>query len=163
MRLISLSLLCVLVSTAAFRLSAESAVPVDLATRARGAARVVLGSVERVRPEYQRTEFGDEIIVSIAEIRVREVLKGTGRAGDAMTIDVEGGTVNGITLRVSDMPTIGAGEAAVFFIARNGQGRNVPHLRGQGILRLDDNGRVRGSSVTVDDVRQAVANSRQAR
>ena len=163
MRLTSLMMLGILVSSSVPRLSAESAVPVDLATRARGAARVVVGSVERVRPEYQRNEFGDEIIVSVAEVRVREVLKGTGRAGDALTVDVEGGTVNGITLRVSDMPTMGAGEAAVFFIARNGQGRNVPHLRGQGVLKLDDSGRVRGSSVTVDDVRQAVASSRQAR
>ena len=162
MRLTSLLVLCVLVSTAALRLSAESAVPVDLPTRARGAARVVVGSVERVRPEYQRNEFGDEIIVSVAEVRVRDVLKGTGRVGDAMTIDVEGGTVGDITLRVSDMPTVRAGEEAVFFMARNSQGRNVPYLRGQGILKLDDSGRVRGSSLTVDDVRQAV-NSRQAR
>ena len=163
MRLKTLLLLSLLMIPAASRLSAESAVSTDLPTRARGAARVVVATVERVRAERHRNEFGDELIVSRAEVRVKDVLKGNGAAGDALVVDVEGGTVNGITLRVSDMPTMSTGEEAVFFIEQNRDGRNVPHRRGQGILKLDANGRIRGSDLTVDDVRKAVASSRQAR
>jgi hypothetical protein len=93
-------------------------------------------------------------------VRVHDVLKGAGGAGDLLVVDVEGGTVDDVTLRVSDLPTMSAGEDAVFFVAQNRQGRNVPHRRGQGILKLDANGRVRGSNLTVDDVRNAVANAR---
>ena len=96
-------------------------------------------------------------------MRVREVLKGAGRAGDALTIDVEGGTVDGITLRVSDMPAMAPGEQAVLFVNKNRQGHNVPHLRGQGILKFDTNGRVLGTSLAIDDVRRAVAAGKQAR
>ncbi len=156
-------LLCLLAIPAVMPLAADSSANVDLPTRARGAALVVVGAVERVRAEYQRNEFGDRLIVSVAEVRVREVLKGTGSAGDALTIDVEGGTVDGITLRVSDMPTMAPGEQAVLFVSKNRQGHNVPHLRGQGILKFDTNGRVLGTGLTIDDVRRAVAAGKQAR
>ena len=163
MRYTTTLLLCLLVIPAVMPLSAESGANVDLPTRARGAALVVVGEVERVRAEYQRNEFGDRLIVSVAEVRVREVLKGTANAGDALTIDVEGGTVDGITLRVSDMPTMAPGEQAVLFVNKNRQGHNVPHLRGQGILKFDTNGRVLGTSLAIDDVRRAVATGKQAR
>ena len=163
MRLKTLLLLSLVMIPAASRLSAESAVSADLPTRARGAARVVVAKVERVRAERQRNEFGDELIVSRAEVRVKAVLKGQGAAGDAMVVDVEGGTLDGITLRVSDMPSLSTGEEAVFFVTQDKQGRTVPHLRGQGVLKLDANGRIHGSNLTVDDVRTAVATSRQAR
>ena len=156
-------LLCLLAIPAAMPLSADSSANVDLPTRARGAALVVVGAVERVRAEYQRNEFGDQLIVSVAEVRVRDILKGAGSAGEALTIDVEGGTVDGVTLRVSDMPTMASGEEAVFFVNKNRQGRNVPHLRGNGILKLDANGRVLGTGLTVDDVRRAVAAGKQGK
>ena len=156
-------LLCLLAIPAVMPLAADSSANVDLPTRARGAALVVVGAVERVRAEYQLNEFGDRLIVSVAEVRVREVLKGTGSAGDALTIDVEGGTVDGITLRVSDMPAMAPGEQAVLFVNKNRQGHNVPHLRGHGILKFDTNGRVLGTGLTIDDVRRAVAAGKQAR
>ena len=156
-------LLCLLAIPAVMPLSADSSANVDLPTRARGAALVVVGAVERVRSEYQRNEFGDRLIVSIAEVRVREVLKGTGSAGDALTIEVEGGTVDGMTLRVSDMPTMAPGEQTVLFVNKNRQGRNVPHLRGHGILKFDTNGRVLRTGLTIDDVRRAVTAGKQAR
>jgi hypothetical protein len=135
---------------------ADNGVQLDLPTRARGADSVVVGSVERVRAEYHRNEYGDQLIVTRTEVRVREVLKGNGKAGDALTVDVEGGTVGDITLRVSDMPTMVPGERAVFFLSQNKQGRQVPHLRGHGIMKLDANSRVHGTSLSVDDVRRAV-------
>jgi hypothetical protein len=148
------------VLTAASTLSAETGVPVDLTTRARGAGHVLVAVVERVRADYQRNEFGDVLIVSHAQVRVREVLKGASVAGDDLTLDVEGGTVDGISLRVSDLQPLEPGDQAVLFIDETRDGRKVPHLRGQGILKVDTNGRVKGSNLTVDDVRRAVASAR---
>jgi hypothetical protein len=154
--LLALSLL-----TGATTLSADSSQPVDLSTRARGAGHVVVALVERVRADYQRNEFGDVLIVSHAQVRVREVLKGTSVAGDNLTLDVEGGTVDGVTLRVSDIQPLEAGEQAILFIDETRDGRKVPHLRGQGIVKVDTNGRLRGSELTVDDVRRAVARAQR--
>jgi hypothetical protein len=153
---------CLTLLAAGSRLSADS-VPVDLSTRARGASHVVVALVERVRADYQRNEFGDVLIVSHAQVRVREVLKGASVPGDDLTVDVEGGTVDGITLHVSDVEPLNAGENAVLFIDETRDGRKVPHLRGQGIVKVDANGRLQGSNLTVDDVRRAVANSRGQR
>ena len=136
---------------------ADTGVPVDLPARARGAERIVVASIERVRPQYQKNEFGDELIVSHAELRVSEVLKGPATTSEAITIEVEGGTVDGITLSVSDLPAVAPGERAVFFLGRDRRGQTVPHLRGQGILKLDAMDRVAGTSTTLADVRRAVS------
>lgn len=133
---------------------ADNMVPVDVRTRARGADRVVVAEVGPVESAYQRNEHGDALIVSRAELRVQQVLKGQVRAGESQLVEVEGGTVGDITLRVSDMPRLSRGERAIFFLSRNRQGRLVPHLRGLGVLRLDATDRVQGTNLTLDDVRQ---------
>lgn len=156
-------LLSLSVLTAGSTLSADSGAPVDLTTRARGAGHVVVALVERVRADYQRNEFGDVLIVSHAQVRVREVLKGASMTGDDLTVDVEGGTVDGVTLKVSDLQPLEAGDQAVLFIDETRDGRKVPHLRGQGIVKVDSNGRLQGSNLTVDDVRRAVTNARGQR
>ena len=138
-------------------LLADDADQIDLPGRARGAEQVVVASVEQVDAEYYENEFGDRLIVSRARVRVREVLGGAGKPGDALTVDIEGGTVGEVTLRVSDMPSMGRGEQAVFFLSQNKRGRRVPHMRGQGILKVDANSRVQGTSLTVGDVRRAVS------
>lgn len=83
---------------------------------------------------------------------MEEVVKGP--AGPA-TLVLEGGTVDGITLRVSSLPTLARGERAVFFL-ETGQddGQFRPHLRGQGILKLDSSNRVPRSSLTLDEIRR---------
>jgi hypothetical protein len=70
-------------------------------------------------------------------------------------MDLEGGTLDGFTLRVSDLPAIQPGERAVFFLDQNESGITTPHLRGQGILKLDDNNFVTGSGLRVEDIRNA--------
>jgi len=47
------------------------------------------------------------------------------------------------------------GDRAVFFLDGNGNG-HVPHGRGRGILKLDDDDRVEGSDITLDQVKTAV-------
>ena len=142
---------------AAVPVMADSASPIALAARAKGAERIVVASIERVRAEYQKNEFGDALIVTHAELRVAEVLKGQAKNGEAITVEVEGGTIDGITLSVSDLPTVAAGENAVFFLGRGRRGEVVPHLRGQGILKLDALQRVAGTATTLADVRSAVS------
>ena len=54
-----------------------------------------------------------------------------------MSLDLEGGTLDGFTLRVSSLPTLVPGERAVFFLD-GGNGGYHAHLKGQGILKLDE-------------------------
>jgi hypothetical protein len=129
--------------------------PVPIADRARGAERVVVGHVVGVEPVWRTNDYGDRLIVSIVHLVVDETIKGD--AQSTMDIDVEGGTIGTLTLRVSDEQPFVAGERAVFFLQRNSRGRLVPHLRGQGLLKLDRTNRVPGSSLTLDEIRRTIA------
>jgi hypothetical protein len=135
-------------------LEADSSLSVNVQTRAKGAERVVVAAVENVQPIYAKNEFGDDLIVTRTLVRISEVMKGKDiAAGEAMDVDVEGGTVGDITLRVSDMPSVARGEKAILFLTRSKNGRLVPHMRGLGILKLDKSGRVQGTDVTLDELR----------
>jgi hypothetical protein len=125
--------------------------PVPIPERARGAERVVVATVVATNARYERNDFGDELIVTHADLAVEEVIKGQ---QGPVTLALEGGTLDGITLRVSDLPALSNGERAVFFLTPRRNGEFDPHLRGQGILKLDNANRVRGSSLTVDEIRR---------
>jgi hypothetical protein len=138
-------------------LLASSTLSVDLSARARGADGVVVASVDRVTATYERNKYGDELIVTHAELVVGEVLKGSSvMSGQHLVVDVEGGTVGDVTLRVSDLPRVSAGERAVFYLHRESNGRLTPYLRGQGILKLDAQNRILGSTLSLGDVRSTV-------
>jgi len=128
--------------------------PVSIQDRARGSERVVVASISDVTATHERNEFGDELIVSHAKLAVEENLKGN---GGAATVDVDGGTLDGMTLRVSSLPTVSRGDRAVFFLERGPAGQLRPHLRGQGILKLDQTNHVKGSSLSLDDIRHMVS------
>lgn len=130
----------------------QDAAPVPLAERTRGAERVVVGRVAAVESAWHVNEFGDRLIVSTLRVTVNETLKGTPQS--SVDVDVEGGTVGGVTLRVSDQESLIPGERAVFYLKRNVRGRLVPHLRGQGLLKLDPSDRVPNSSLTLDTIRR---------
>ena len=53
----------------------------------------------------------------------------------------------------------GKGERAVFFLAPAGGGEFQPHLRGQGILKLDKDDRVADSSLTLAEIRRLAASA----
>ena len=134
----------------------DTAVP--LSDRARGAERVVVGRVAAVNPHWRVNEFGDRLIVSIARVTVEQTLKGESQA--AVDVEIEGGTIGDLTLRVSDLSPVAPGDRAVFYLERTARGALVPHLRGQGMLRLDRSNRVPGSSLTLDEIRRTVADAR---
>jgi hypothetical protein len=126
--------------------------PATIEERAQGAERVVVATITNVTSRFAHNEFGDELIVSQATLAVEESIKG---ASEAMTtLDYEGGTVNGVTLKVSTLPILSRGERAVFFMTRGKKGELKPHLRGQGILKLDTKNHVENSSLTLEDVRR---------
>ena len=144
---------CLLGSNLAAR--ANQATPVPLAERARGAERVVVGRVASVAPVWQVNEFGDRLIVSVVRVVVNETLKG--QALPTLDVEVEGGTIGEVTLHVSDETSFSPGERAVFYLKRTARGTFVPHLRGDGLLKLDASNRVAGSTVTLGDIRREAA------
>jgi hypothetical protein len=135
--------------------SAGQEAPVPLAERARGAELVIVGRVARVESVWQINEFGDRLIVSIVRVAVNETLKG--QASQTLDVEVEGGTIGELSLHVSDQTSFSPGDRAVFYLKRNARGALVPHLRGQGLLKLDVSDRVPGSSLTLGEIRRQVA------
>jgi hypothetical protein len=129
-----------------------------LAERARGAARVVVATVTETEAALEVNEHGDELIVTRARLRVEEALKGS---ADAAVITVEGGTLDGVTMRASTLPSLTRGERAVFFLEPGKRGELRPHLRGRGILKLDSHETVPGSSLTLSEIRKAVRAAKQ--
>jgi hypothetical protein len=136
--------------------------PSDLTGLARAAERVVVATVTRVEPVFQKNEHGDELIVSRTHLRIDTVLKGNRPAPEeeAVVVEVEGGTIGELTLDVSDLPTLERGERAVLFLSKNARGANVPEGRGEGILKLDPSDRVTGTGLTLAEIRAAVERGR---
>jgi hypothetical protein len=153
----ALVLLVVCAATAS-TVSASIGFPVGVEARARGASRVVVATVSDVYSRFDTNEFGDQLIISQVLLNVDESLKGT--AATVVAVDVEGGTIGDLTLRVSDMPTVRTGERGVFFLSPGKGATYLLHRRGLGLLKLDANGKVRGSDMTIADVRAAVRASR---
>jgi hypothetical protein len=133
----------------------QDAVVVPLSERARGAERVIVGRVATVTPAWRVNEFGDRLIISTLRISVDETLKGPAQPN--LDVEVEGGTIAGLTLHVSDQEPLAPGDRGVFYLKRTTGGILVPHLRGQGFLRLDRSDRVPNSSLTLDEIRRTVA------
>jgi hypothetical protein len=127
--------------------------PASIQERARGSDRIVVASISDVTASHETNEFGDKLIVSHAKLAVEETMKGP---SEPATVDVIGGTLDGYTLHVSSLPLVTRGDRAVFFLERGKNGKLQPHLRGQGILKLDTSNNVRGSSLTLDDIRRMV-------
>ena len=146
---LAVALVCVSAST----VRAEVGPPTDIAAHSRGAGKVVVARISDVHSTFATNRFGDQLIVSNAVLGVLETLKGAPQAVTMVT--VEGGTVGDLTLRVSDMQELKEGERAVFFLDADGLS-NVPHGRGRGILKLDDDDKVTGSNLTLAQVKNAV-------
>ena len=137
---------------------AQEGPPVPLVERARGAEQIVLGRVASVSQEYRVNDFGDRLIVSVVHVAVDETLKGNSQA--TVDVEVEGGTIGSVTLHVSDQQSFAPGDRSVFYLTRSRRGTMVPHLRGQGTLKLDRTSRVPNSSLTLDEIRRTVAAAR---
>lgn len=80
------------------------------------ADRIVRGKVRNLSSRAGRNEYGDELIYSDIYISVTEALKGD---RSDLILTVEGGTVNGITLTVSDSPEFKIGEEILVFVKKD--------------------------------------------
>ena len=126
--------------------------PIDIRERAQGAGKVVVATATTVTPVWRTNSYGDQLSVSLVGLQVEETMKG--EPANFVTLDLEGGTIGDITLHVSSLPSLKPGERAVFFLDETGSGSHVPHLKGLGILKLETNNQVRGSSLRLDDIRR---------
>jgi hypothetical protein len=144
-------------SLAFVSLSADIAPPKDIPSRAKEAGRIVVARVTDVRAQFASNEFGDQLIVSTAQVEVAETLKGA--PASVLDIEYEGGTVGDLTLKVSDLPSLEPGERAVFFLDAGRGVSFVPHDRGRGILKLSESDEVENSSMTLSDVREQIRES----
>lgn len=147
-------LLLALFVCAAVTVSADIGPQGDVTGRARGAGRIVVGRVADVQSRFGTNRFGDQLIVSTVVVDVLENMKGPGDA--QVRVEVEGGTVGDLTLKVSDMTALRTGDRAVFFLNRVDGGAHVPQGRGRGIMKLGADDRVEGSAQTLADVRRQV-------
>jgi hypothetical protein len=141
---------CVMASTVISAASNGRIATLD--ERISGAQRVVVASARSVDARWRENTYGDRLIVSRVLLDVEETLKGSA-ATNAIWMDLEGGTLDGFTLKVSDLPDLRPGERAVFFLDQGENGVAMPHLRGQGILKLDQDNVVTGSSLRLDVIR----------
>lgn len=137
---------------------AERSFPTPLEERARGAERVVVATVVGTTASYRENAHGDRLIVTKAKLRVESHWKGAPIT--TLDVDVEGGTVDGVTLSVSDLPTVAPGERAIFFLQSAPGGGFVPHLRGKGILKLDEQDRVRGTRLSLAEAKRIAMQER---
>jgi hypothetical protein len=143
---------------AAVSASAADSRQVDLPARTRGARKVVVAKAISVTPSWRTNAHGDRLIVSDVALQVEETLKGT--PASLIWLEMEGGTIDGLTLAVSSQTPMKAGERAVFFLDETSSGLHLPHLKGMGVLRLDANDRIRGSALRLDEVRRQVLSVR---
>lgn len=97
-----------------------------------GAEQVVTGTVMATSAKLETTESGDQLIITRARVVVAKTHKG--QPFSTIEVDVEGGTLDGITMGVSDMPVMKPGDRHLFLLKKNKRGRWVPYERGNGIL-----------------------------
>jgi len=130
---------------------------VDVNERIKGAQRVVVAKAVKITPEWRTNEHGDKLIVSHVTLEVEETFKGA--PANVMSMDIEGGTLNGVTLVVSSLPSVKPGDRAVFMLDAAPSGSHVPHLKGMGILKLDSNNHIERSDLRLDDIRRVAASA----
>jgi hypothetical protein len=147
-------LLCLIsLAIAAFANADPRAERAELARRLRKSQKAVVGTVVDVQPRMERTQFGDVLIVSQLSIHVAETLRGP--ATQMVQTDIEGGTLGDYTMEVSDLPRLKPGARAVFLLLSKQGGGTELSERGAGILQLAADDTIPGSSLSLDDVREA--------
>lgn len=130
--------------------------PEPLSRLLREAPVVVVGTAERAEPEWRQNQHGDRLIVTRMLVHVDETLKGS--APGAFWVDIEGGTLDGVTLRVSSAPDIRPGARGVYLLQQRGQTLELSE-RARGFLPLDRRNTVPGSTLALDDIRNATQQS----
>jgi hypothetical protein len=127
-RLISLTSILLLCST----VQATMMLPLDLRALTARADRVVLGTVES---QTSRWTPGHDAIYTEVTLRVARSYKGAAHPGDALVVRREGGSVDGIGMRVYGAASFEVGEEALVFVEQRGAASWVVGMA-QGKLRV---------------------------
>jgi hypothetical protein len=126
------SLIVITLFAVAAAAHATTMIQLDLKTMTARADRVVLGTVEstvsRWTPDHQA-------IYTEATLRVAKSYKGALKPGDALVVRREGGSVDGIGMRVYGAASFTPGEEAVVFVEQRGAASWVVGMS-QGKLRV---------------------------
>ncbi|HVK60053.1 MAG TPA: hypothetical protein VM432_00835 [Bdellovibrionales bacterium] len=148
------------ISTSAFlgiliatSLANAEVVPESVEAQTDGSDQVAVVDVENLRSERAVNEHGDQLIVTHARLKVREMLKGRFKQQQP-EMTIEGGTVDGVTLQVSDQPKLARGEQLVVFLKERGA-KHTPYRRGQGVMRVKKD-RVEESNSALSEIRDRV-------
>jgi hypothetical protein len=91
--------------------------PLDLAALSDHADRILLGTVEKIESRW--TTAHDAIYTEVT-LRARRVYKGALRENDVVVVRREGGSVDGIAMKVFGAPHFSVGEDAVVFVETRG-------------------------------------------
>jgi len=134
--------------------SASHGRPASIEERTRGAQKVVVARARAVNAAWRTNIHGDRLIVSRVVLDVEESLKGASPA--SVSMEIAGGTIDGVTLRVSGVPQIHPGERGVFFLDESAPTVYTPHLDGDSILMLDAGDVADGTTLRLQDLRRAV-------
>ena len=90
--------------------------PISLQELAEQSDRIVRGRVMKLTYSHGTNSYGDELIYTHAAVRVAEALKGD---RSDLVVKIEGGTLNGITLTVSDTTPFQTGEEVLVFLKKD--------------------------------------------
>jgi hypothetical protein len=132
---------------------------VELARRLRSADRAVVATVQSVEPRLVRNRHGDVLIVSKLWLGVSEVVRGSSIS--SVSVDVEGGTLGGMTMRVSDLPEMKPGARALFLLGQLPDGSARLVNRGESILGIGPDDRLPGTDLSLRDVREVAQEVRR--
>lgn len=83
------------------------------------ATHVLVGKVKNVQSFYDGNEWGDYLIFSRVDVKVEKKLKG--KTNDEVSFIVEGGTVEELTLKVSNYPLFEEGEKFKLYLKKDKQ------------------------------------------
>lgn len=101
---------------------------------------VVEGDVQEVTSSW--TADG-KAIISSATVRVDEVVRGVQVSG-TLTVDYEGGEVDGVGMGVSDMASVAAGQRVLVFLKKTAASRSASRYeiigRAQGLYKIGVDG-----------------------
>ena len=139
-----------MLSIAAIGFATEALVSLD--TVIHGSDRIVRGRVVSLNCRRGTNDFGDDLIYTDISIETHETLMGD-RSNLLLTI--EGGTVNGITLKVSDVPEFHPGDEVLVFTKKEGAS-NFLSFGSQSKYSISTSGRIRENGVYYGDFKKNV-------
>jgi hypothetical protein len=111
---------------------ATTMIPLDLKALADRADRVVYGTVESTEAHWTTDH---DAIYTDAVVRVTKAYKGGVKAGETVVVRREGGTVDGIGMKVFGAAVLTPGEEVVLFVEQRGIASYVVGMA-QGKLRV---------------------------